>query len=43
MGVSRFMLHDIPVLSELNPPKMASSSSAVTQLFLPKMTFPEPR
>ena len=23
------MLYDIPVLSELNPPKMASSSSAV--------------
>ena len=25
------MLYDIPVLSELNPPKMASSSSAVNE------------
>ena len=28
-AVSRLILYDIPVLSELNPPKMACSSSAL--------------
>ena len=28
------MLYDIPVLSELNPPKMACSSSAVNDLVI---------
>ena len=40
-AVRRFMLYDIPVLSELNPPKMACSSSAVNDsVFLSKEDFP---
>ena len=34
-AVSRFMLYDIPVLSELNPPKMACLSSAVNDSHIP--------
>ena len=38
------MLHDIPVLSEINPPKMTCSSSAVNDsVILTKDDIPEPR
>ena len=40
-AVNRFMLYDIPVLPELNPPKMACLSSAVNDsVILPEDDIP---